>query len=191
MTELEKMRHAKNYIDMLANGMNPLSGEEVPEDSTLNNVRLSRCFFYVSDILRQVIDNGGEVGRKASSKPTLLPFSITDEQASQIEISEAPVGVSIISKRIAEVLPEDVKPLSAVQISSWLLEQGFLTENIYSGKKNKVATQKGISLGISTVEGSNAQGVPYKKNIYNLNAQRYIIENLNRISSDVESPKGE
>lgn len=184
MTELEKMQHAKNYIDMLANGINPLNGEEVPEDSTLNNIRLSRCFFYVSDILRQVIDNGGEVGRKASSKVQLLPFSITDEQASQIEITQEPVGVSIFSKRIAAVISNDMKAISAVQISNWLLEQGFLAENIYGGKRSKVATQKGTALGILTVEGSNSQGVIYKKNLYNQDAQRYIVENLNRIAGD-------
>jgi hypothetical protein len=59
MTELEKMQRAKLYIDKLAGGIDPLTDAEVPGDSVLNNVRLSRCFYYVSDILRQVIENGG------------------------------------------------------------------------------------------------------------------------------------
>ena len=45
MTELETMQRAKMYLDKLAQGIDPISGDEVPEDSVLNNVRLARCFF--------------------------------------------------------------------------------------------------------------------------------------------------
>ena len=43
MTELEIMQRAKRYMDNLANGIDPLTGQELPEDSVLNNVRLSRA----------------------------------------------------------------------------------------------------------------------------------------------------
>ena len=59
MTELEIMQHAKDYVDKLAQGIDPLTGQEVPENDVINNVRISRCLFYVSDVLRQVIENGG------------------------------------------------------------------------------------------------------------------------------------
>ena len=59
MTELEKMQRAKMYIDKMANGINPIDDTAAPENDVINNVRISRCFFYVSDILRQVIENGG------------------------------------------------------------------------------------------------------------------------------------
>ena len=68
MTELEIMQRAKMYLDKLAQGIDPISGDEVPEDSVLNNVRLARCFFYVSGILQQVIDNGGTVVRLQGQK---------------------------------------------------------------------------------------------------------------------------
>ena len=58
MTELETMQRAKMYLDKLAQGINPITDEEVPEDSVLNNVRLARCFFYVSGVLDQLIANG-------------------------------------------------------------------------------------------------------------------------------------
>ena len=59
MTELEKIERARMYMDKLANGINPIDDTMVPDEDIINNVRLSRCFFYVSDILRQVIENGG------------------------------------------------------------------------------------------------------------------------------------
>lgn len=55
MTELEIMQHAKEYLDKLAMGLDPLTGQEAPEEDIINNVRISRCLFYVSDVLRQVI----------------------------------------------------------------------------------------------------------------------------------------
>ena len=73
MTELEKIEYAKSFIDKLANGINPLDDTPIPEGDIANHVRLSRCFFYVSDILRRVVENGGiqpasMIQRKQSKK---------------------------------------------------------------------------------------------------------------------------
>ena len=72
MTELEIMQHAKDYLDKLAKGIDPLTGREVPEGEVINNVRISRCLLYVSDVLRQVIENGGVIGAP-SKKGELAP----------------------------------------------------------------------------------------------------------------------
>lgn len=60
------------YIDKLANGINPINDEPAADSDIINNVRLSRCLFYVSDILRQVIDNNGVVGKTTVSKKRFL-----------------------------------------------------------------------------------------------------------------------
>ena len=82
MTELETMQRAKMYLDKLAQGIDPISGQEIPNDSVLNNVRLARCFFYVSGILDQVIANDGRVisGEKN--------FYITQEEISRLQPSQ-------------------------------------------------------------------------------------------------------
>ena len=72
MTELETLERAKIYMEKLANGINPIDGSVIPDEDVVNNVRLSRCFFYVSDVLRQVIENGGVTPQKKSKKE---PFS--------------------------------------------------------------------------------------------------------------------
>ena len=50
-TELEMLERAKAYMEKLANGIDPISDTEVRDDECINNVRLSRCFFYVADVL--------------------------------------------------------------------------------------------------------------------------------------------
>lgn len=186
MTEFEKMQRAKMYIDKLANGIDPLTDAEIMCDSTLNNVRISRCLFYVSEVLGKVIDNGGEVGRKRSElKPKLLPFEITAEQAASIEISEQPVGVAIITKRINEVIDENMKKAAAVHISNWLVEQGYLVEEIVANKRRKIATAKGETLGICTVDAvSYFNSMPIKKNVYDEHAQRFVVEHIMQIESN-------
>ena len=72
----ETMQRAKMYLDKLAQGIDPITNQEVPEDSVLNHVRLARCFFYVSNVLQDVINNGGVVGK--TIKPQKISFSITD-----------------------------------------------------------------------------------------------------------------
>ena len=46
MTDLEIMQRAKQYIDSLANGIDPLSGKPVKDNDVINQVRISRCLFY-------------------------------------------------------------------------------------------------------------------------------------------------
>ena len=68
MTELEKTKYAKSYVEQLANGVNPLTGSPIPEGDLLNNVRISRCLFYVADILRQVIEKGAWASLRRNPK---------------------------------------------------------------------------------------------------------------------------
>ena len=85
MTELEIMQRAKMYMDKLAQGIDPISDQEIPEDSVLNNVRLARCFFYVSGVLDQIIACGGSV-KKTPKKD----FYVTEEELCRIAVSQEP-----------------------------------------------------------------------------------------------------
>lgn len=82
MTELEIMQHAKDYLDKLAKGIDPLTDREVPEGDIINNVRISRCLFYVSDVLRQVIENGG-IQVRVMKESEKAPFALTLEERSR------------------------------------------------------------------------------------------------------------
>ena len=127
MTELEKMERARMYLDKLANGIDPITDEELPNDTVLNNVRLARCFFYSADILRRVIENGGEI--KAPKKPKLSAFSITPEQKAAFQISYTPLRISEIVERLNAIVDTGtVKKLSTTAITGWLVEKGFLCD---------------------------------------------------------------
>ena len=77
MTDLETLERAKTYMEKLANGINPLDNSIIPDNDVVNNVRLSRCFFYIADVLRQVIDNGGVTKQKKEKKQKDRPQMVT------------------------------------------------------------------------------------------------------------------
>ena len=181
MTELEKIAYAKSFIDKLANGINPLDDSPIPDNDIANNVRLSRCFFYVSDILRQVIENGGTTTPK---KKRQNAFYITQEQLSQFSCSETPMSISEIVKKINELVDtKQVKRLSYRQITTWLVSINALAEQLtVNGKTQKRPTETGRQLGIS-VETRNGMNGEYQVVLYSKDAQMFILDNIEAIIS--------
>jgi len=178
MTELEKIKRAKMYIEKLANGIDPITDNELPDDTILNNVRLSRCFFYVVEILQQVVENGGEVGKKPESEK--FPFEITDEQIKKITLVDMPILISAVCENINSVIDCMVfRKLQATKVTEWLTEKGFL-QNI-AGSKRKTLTDKSPLLGITQEERVSQYGKPYTANLYSKEAQQFIIDHINEI----------
>lgn len=183
MTELEKMMHAKEYIDKLAKGVDPLSDSELPKDTVLNNVRLSRCFFYVAEVLEKVIGNGGEVYSSADGK---VRFVLTEEQKAQVAVSPEAIGVNELAKRINSIIDANkMLGVSGVKINDWLVAQGYLVQMISNDKKMKTVSSKGKSAGIQTIDVTTPDGRVYKKNIFNLEMQRYIVEHINEVNTPI------
>ena len=181
MTELEIMQHAKNYLDKLAQGIDPLTGQEVPEDDVINNVRISRCLFYVSDVLRQVIENGGiQVKTVKNSEKT--PFMLSPEERGSYPFGDWPVTASVISQRLNELAAsETMQKLKTTSITKFLLQSGLLFEEEgSSGSKKKRPTETGRQLGISTAQRMGQNG-EYTAVVYDREAQQFVLDNLDAI----------
>lgn len=178
MTELEVMQHAKMYLDKLARGIDPIADKEVPEDSVLNNVRLARCFFYVSGILGQVIANDGYVGAKPRG-PKLPEFSATAEELAQVPVTQEPVRITQFVDRINTALNNpQMKKLGTTVVTDWLLRKGFLEKRTSAeGKSQRLPTEAGITLGLTTETRQGQYGV-YAAVFYNAGAQRFLVDHL-------------
>lgn len=175
--DINLVSHAKDYIDDLAKGVNPFTKEEVNENDIVNNVKISRCLFYVSEILGEVIANGGV---NKSSKPKQIDFNIDSIDADSIEISDAPVTVSIIAQRINAVKPENMKKLKVTAITNWLVSINMLEVITINNKNIKKVTASGKALGLTEEERLGQYG-RYFAVTYNKNAQQFVIDNLNSI----------
>jgi len=178
MTELEKLEYAKTFIDKLANGISPLDDTAIREDDIVNNVRLSRCFFYVSDILRQVIENGG-INKKKSG---FIKFDLSSEQLSNFTYSDSPIPISEIAKKLNSLINDaNMRKISHRDLTNWLLSINMLFEHsAYDGKTTKRPTEQGSSIGISTEVRTGQRG-EYVVVVYNKEAQSFIVDNLEAI----------
>lgn len=175
MTELDKMKRAEMYIQKMAEGINPLTDEAVGDNDLVNNVRISRCLYYVSDILRRVIANNGTVGSKPSSN---IPFFLTDEQRMLLVPFEQPVFAKDIVERINEITAENrCKKFAARWITEYFVSLGMIEEG-YGGK---AATESGKEFGIITESRISMRGGEYAVNKYTQSAQRFIFDNLDAI----------
>lgn len=179
MTELETLARAKMYMEKLANGINPIDGSQIPDEEVINNVRLSRCFFYVADVLQQVIENGGVSQQKKDKK---IPFSISVEKRNAFAFSTRPIPISEVSKRINDMIEDgNTAKLSYRAIRDWLLHIGMLEEALDGeGKLTKRPTSQGENVGIRLESRVNLKGT-YFVVVYDLNAQHFIVDNLDSI----------
>ena len=179
MTDLEIMQRAKMYIDKMANGVNPLTELPVPDEDCVSNVRISRCLFFVSDVLRKVIDNGGIGSKKAE----MLPFSISPEQLGNYSISEKPITISAMASRISSLVDtKSMKKLGFRDIYAFLTETGYLKPvEREDGKKSRVPTEKGFEMGIIQEDRLGKTGYQYTANLLTDKAQLFILDNMDQI----------
>ena len=182
MTELEKIEYAKTFIDKLANGVNPLDDTPIPDGEVVNHVRLSRCFFYVSDILRQVVENGGVTPPPKTPRAGKQAFTITEEARAGLRISDTPLTVSEIADYLNDTVDETaMKKITAASINSWLVDRGFLeVVERPDGKKQKIPTSDGAELGILTEERRGQYG-PYTVMLFTAAAQTFVYDHVGAI----------
>ena len=193
MTELEIMQRAKQYIDALANGYNPLSGQPVRDDDVVNQVRVSRCLFYVSGVLQKVIDNGGEVQKKKVPRSQKVPFALLPEQIVQLKPHSSQQSASRITASINELIDtEKMQKLKTTDITGWLLSIGMLQDiETSSGRKRKVPTPNGEMLGMKETSFINEQGVPTQYTVYDKNAQQFIFDNIETLIAFIHEREAE
>ena len=190
MTEYEKMQHAKTYIDKLANGINPIDDTPAAPTDIINNISISRCLFYVSDILGRAIRHGGEFGEAKAGK---APFYISAEEISRFKPSQKPISASEIAKRINSLAsPENCVKLRYGDIAVWLIKIGMLMEQTdIDGKTVKRPTDKGRDLGISIENRIGMSGNRYTVVVYNQEAQQFIVDNIEAVMDSIKTQKAQ
>lgn len=180
LNENEKLLKAKSYLDKLANGINPITNELASENDTINNIHISRCLFYVSDVLRNLIENNNNTQKKKNSK---IPFSVTPQQLADYVFDDNPITVTEITKKLNSLIDtEEMKGIKTTSITNWLIKinmlEYFADEN---SKNHKIPTENGIQLGITTQERLGMYG-SYKVVLYDSNVQQFILDNIDTIA---------
>lgn len=195
MEKLQVIQRAKSYMDMLSNGIDPISGELVKNDSTFQQERLQKCFSVVSEILDEIIRTNGIVtlpatefshGYEVVKKKSV--FSLNQQQRNSIRVTNNPIIPSAFIKNLNSVVDSDnMEKLSLTTINKWLLKQGYLTESKVPTVINKnVKTVTPLSMQIGVIEQTVVDpktGEAKTQLLFSRQAQEFILNNIESILS--------
>lgn len=173
MTELEILERADNYLQILAKGIDPISGEILSNDNPINHERMHKFFTYVSSVMKKVIAKEQNIDNRTEIRQSRKINDYVEYK--NILISNQSISMSELERNIRK--NEAYNNIWRSTILTWLASKGLFT----SGETNSV-TQLGLDTGIEIIGISYRRVIEGKQRfVYNTNAQKYIIDNLTEI----------
>lgn len=177
-----KMQELKYNINLLLEGIDPQSQLRFEGDSILASKFNKNLLREVCELIDLMI--------KTNATPSKIDnrykecFYIPKDICYERLLSESPIPVSVLTYTLnAQVDVKFVKKLRATQITSWLYQQGYLSEVEHEdGKRFKVLTDTSHLIGLTSKEMINSFGRKYPVILYNIDAQKFIIDNLGSIA---------
>ena len=163
MDKTEKLNQLKEYLTKIEED---ISASDINDKQTIMNKNITECLKYISDILEESI-NENSVKTSQSRKR----FFITEDQTYELTAKNN-IRISEIAdelNRVTEV--NNTKKISSAWITDWLLSMDILQINEYG---NRVPTQKGIEMGITSRMMCSKSGQEYPTNYYSFEIQKYI-----------------
>ncbi len=100
MKEIDIIKHAKSYMEMLSKGINPISKEKYANNSDINNPRLIKCFEFVSETLAKVIKDEEE--KENSKKDTADVVAVEDGAFVNTLVSDDVQGEDVVNLLISK-----------------------------------------------------------------------------------------
>ena len=180
MNEINKMKRAKLYMDKLSKGIDPNTGMRVHEEDIVCDSRIIACFEYISRVLEWEIEcfDNKAPARKSVKRGRVY---ITDDQFSKLQLNYGECRVSDIANEINRVIADNgTKKIQAAWINDWLESIGMICKN---ADGRRVATSEGENMGISTHLKTSSRGNEYYLNLYSIQVQSFIYDNLGAIFS--------
>ena len=153
----------------------PSSLEELLEVSGVGKVKLEAY----GKALLEVINNSG-----SADVPKLIQTGYGLDEVCQLiintmELSDDSVPVSMVVDKINIILLQcDFKTVSAQKVTEYLVQNGYLEIEEENGSRSRVASLKGMEAGITTIIKVSNNRESYKQNLYNRDAQNFLVSNI-------------
>lgn len=173
MEDLDILKHAQGYIEKLAAGINPLTGEAVAETDIVKNERIGKCLAYVNDKLKEMIAAGGRAPRKQTPPPT--PFEYAKLRLDAVNYApDAKISLSDLLRRVKGAYDGECA-LNYARIAPILVLHELLADSVDAAGKHKfVVTETGVANGMSMGEVNTTRGT-YECVLYDGRAQRMVV----------------
>lgn len=197
MLDINKLRNAYKVINQLSQNKNPFAEEEL----TLEIVQSAEVQAALRDAAEVIAVYGKIMNLVSQStnfsvagKSQKKDFSVTPEEIAQLKTTEMPLSISFVVKNINESIPaivnEQMRKLTAPGLGRWMMSMGYL--QMADNGKNKVASEKGVALGIVTEQReSQYSSEGYYVNYYPQTVQQFIFDNLPAVAEFLAREKEE
>lgn len=192
------IERAETYLRKLSCGVNPLTGELLPEGDACKQERISKCLAYVASLLQKQLDHSDIAGQdgsqaavtatkpakaeKKAAKKQMVPLAIDAEMLTRYRFFDNPVSISRVVRNINELLPRDVymNHLLYADVANFLVQEGVLSrQDAGDGKEANLPTPHGESFGFEKTEGD----IRGHHNVFTQcwqKAQQYILDNIQK-----------
>lgn len=175
--ESEKIEKAIAVLQKIAKGTNPVNGEPIDEASFLNDPRIIRCFFFVSEILQKVAN-----GSYDPNRGKLIQFVITQEEKEKVHFPEGEIGVNEFSKCVNACIDlSKSKKLTGMELNKRLKIMGILSEEkLEDGKTKTTVNENSLNFGFE-IKRKSYNGNSYDMVVMNDQGKKYLLDNLESI----------
>ena len=189
------IERAKMYLKLLGDGVHPVTGMRIPQDSVFMDNKVKRCFEFISNVLDEYAVLSEKVRKLEEENKKPAPasiekqlFSITHEQRGNIKLSEEPLSVISFTKNINSVIDSDsMQKLTSTRLNKWLINRGLVTTSQMQTIVNKTVykpSDLAIKIGIIEEETVDKKSGEIKGQIkLGEDAQLFILENIEEIIS--------
>lgn len=174
-------------LKLLANGVNPITGEILTDDTILNDPRIIRSLFNLylkfedlNDEIRALnirLQQNTASGVHTDKKKKLEPFKIPKSKFNDVHIGDSAISLSHFLENVNEFRCEGCKALKNADLYSFLVNRGILVQEIEdSGSKRMVATESASQFGVNNEIKRSPYGKSYNVVTYNGEGQNLIRE---------------
>lgn len=156
----------------------PANEAEFLEVSGVGKVKLEA---YGKEFLEAINSSGG-FNTTEIIQPDYSINEVSQIIKETIELSDESIPISMLTDKInALLLQKNLKKIAAQKVTDYLILQEYLEIETVDGKNSRVASVKGMKIGITTIlkERENKEG--YKQNLYSKLAQSFLVKNIEDI----------
>ncbi len=185
VVDTKKLETAILYLQRITEGRNPVNNMPAEEDSVINNPNVVRCMFFVKEVLEELKENDGYIGRR----PRERKKTNDDKAPFPLEVLEnyEYTGDKSLTKFVDQLnhltTMKGYKKLSFNLIRAWLLRNGYLAKEETEGsdETQTVVTDKGKEIGITSEICKDYGDREFLYVKYGEDAQKFIVSNLESI----------
>lgn len=177
---LQDIASVREFLIKLSKGIDPTCDLSFETDTVLNNKDIQRKLRQAESMLNEyyALIEKEEVAAQSARKRGTIKFILPQGAERNYPYSTDPITISHLAYLLnGEFKKEGMCNLKATTLTKLLEKEGYLyTIETSSGQINRIPTEKGISAGISFIERTNSHGQKYYVCLYDINAQKLVLE---------------